>query len=219
MMVIPAVLVVLATSSCKTTNPYTGEQEMTNTAQKAMIGAAGGAILGAVIGNNTGDGDAGRGAVIGAAAGGLAGAGIGKYMDKQEAAIRAKLQGSGVSVTRVGNNIILNMPNDVTFETAKAEIRPMAANTLDSVAIVLAEFDQTLVNVNGHADGDGDASYNQTLSEQRANAVSRYLAGRGVVANRLIARGFGESQPIASNSTASGKAENRRVEIHIAPRQ
>lgn len=204
---------------CKTTNPYTGEQEMTNTAQKAMVGAAGGAILGAVIGNNTGDGDAGRGAVIGAAAGGLAGAGIGRYMDKQEAVIRARLQGTGVSVTRLGNNLILNMPNDVTFETAKSDIRPQAANTLDSVAIVLNEFNKTMVNVNGHADADGDNAYNQTLSEKRATSVSRYLAGRGVVSGRLIARGFGETQPIASNSTATGKAENRRVEIHIIPQQ
>jgi outer membrane protein OmpA-like peptidoglycan-associated protein len=204
-------------AGCKTTNPYTGEEEMTNASQKAIMGAAGGAILGAVIGNNTGDGDAGRGAIIGAAAGGLAGAGIGKYMDKQEAIIRSRLQGTGVSVTRTGNNIILNMPNDVTFETAKDEIRPQAANTLDSVAIVLREFDQTLVNVNGHADSDGDADYNYSLSTRRAAGVSRYLAGRGVNSSRLNARGFGENQPLASNSTVAGKAQNRRVEIHIVP--
>jgi len=212
-------LLLAALSGCQTTNPYTGETEMTNTAQKAMIGAASGAALGAIIGNNTGDGDAGRGALIGAAAGGLAGAGIGKYMDKQEAVIRERLQGTGVSVSRVGNQIILNMPNDVTFAKASDEIQPQAAHTLDSVAIVLREYDKTLVNINGHADSDGNDVYNQSLSEERAAAVANFLAGKGVTYGRLVSRGFGESQPVASNATAEGKAQNRRVEIQIAPRE
>ncbi|NNC89085.1 MAG: cell envelope biogenesis protein OmpA, partial [Akkermansiaceae bacterium] len=122
-------------SSCTTIDPYTGQQKTSNTAAGAGIGAAGGAVLGAIIGNNSGDGDAGRGAVIGATAGALVGGGIGAYMDQQEAAIRDQLRGTGVSVTRQGNNIILNMPHDITFDVARDDIRSDFAGTLDSVAL------------------------------------------------------------------------------------
>ncbi len=206
-------------AGCVTTDPYTGERRATKTAAGAGLGAASGAILGAVIGNNVGDGDAGRGALIGAAVGGIAGGGIGVYMDKQEAEIRAQLQGSGVSVTRVGNNIILNMPQDITFDVAKDYIRPEFAGTLDSVVLVLNKFPATSISVNGHTDSDGDSEYNQSLSERRATSVSRYLSGQGVSLNRLRAQGYGESAPIASNTDAAGKARNRRVELHIIPNQ
>jgi outer membrane protein OmpA-like peptidoglycan-associated protein len=211
--------IAFASSSCQSTNPYTGQQEMSKKGRGAIVGATGGAILGAVIANNTGEnGDAGRGALIGAAAGGLAGAGIGGYMDKQEAVIRERLRSSGVGVTRVGNNIILNMPHDITFDVARDEIRPEFAQTLDSVAVVLNEFNKTLVNVNGHTDSDGATSYNEQLSESRARAVSGFLSSRGVNQQRLIPRGYGEAQPVAPNQTAGDKARNRRVEIHIVPR-
>jgi outer membrane protein OmpA-like peptidoglycan-associated protein len=206
-------------TSCMTTDPYTGEQRVSKTAAGAGLGAAGGAILGAVIGNNTGDGDAGRGALIGAAVGGLAGGGIGVYMDKQEAEIRAQLQGSGVSVTRVGNNIILNMPHDITFDVAKDYLRPEFTGTLDAVAVVLNKFPETIITVNGHTDSDGSSEANQSLSERRASSVSRYLSSRGVSLARLQAQGFGESAPIAPNTDAAGKARNRRVELHIIPNQ
>ncbi|MEM9081012.1 MAG: OmpA family protein [Verrucomicrobiota bacterium] len=209
----------LVLASCTTIDPYTGQRKTSNAAQGAGIGAAGGAILGAIIGNNTGDGDAARGALIGAGLGAAAGGGIGYYMDQQEAAIRQQLQGTGVSVTRQGNNIILNMPHDITFDVARTEIRPQFAPTLDSVALVFKKFDKTLVNVNGHTDSDGSASYNQGLSEGRARSVANYISSRGINPQRLIVQGFGESAPIASNATRSGKAQNRRVELHIVPRE
>lgn len=206
------------TPSCQTTDPFTGEAELSNKTKKAIFGAAGGAIAGAVIANNTGEnGDAGRGALIGAAAGGLAGLGVGAYQDKQEAIIRERLRSTGVSVTRVENNIILNMPQDITFDVSKDEIRPAFRETLDSVAVVLNEFNKTIINVNGHTDSSGSTDYNQKLSERRAQSVSSYLSGRGINPLRLNPRGFGEGSPIASNSTTTGKAQNRRVEIHIVP--
>jgi outer membrane protein OmpA-like peptidoglycan-associated protein len=210
---------ILALASCTTTNPYTGEQQVSKTAAGSGIGALAGAGLGAIIGNNVGDGDAGRGALIGAGVGALAGGGIGNYMDRQEAAIRQELQGSGVSVTRDGNNIILNMPHDITFDVARDELRDEFGRTLNSVALVLKKFDKTLVQVNGHTDSDGGTSYNQNLSERRALRVSNFLANQGVNPQRLITRGFGESQPIASNNTQAGKAQNRRVEVYIVPRE
>ena len=205
-------------SSCVTENPYTGEQQISKTTAGALGGAAGGALLGAVIGNNVGDGDAGRGALIGAALGGIAGGSIGNYMDQQESMLRQELRASGVSVTRQGNNIILNMPHDITFNTGSSRIKTSFSRTLTSVGIVLRKFNQTTVLVNGHTDSDGSAFYNMGLSRDRASSVSNALAGQGVHPSRLVARGFGESQPIASNNSAAGKAKNRRVEIHIAPR-
>lgn len=220
---LPAVFLAILTvalSGCYSTDPYTGEEQLKRKNRGAILGAAGGAALGAVIANNTGEnGDAGRGALIGAAAGGLAGAGIGQYMDKQEAIIRERLRSTGVSVTRVGNNIILNMPHDVTFDVARDDIRPQFVPTLDSVATVLQEFNKTLVNVNGHTDSDGATDYNQRLSEGRAQSVARFLASRGINPQRLIVRGFGESRLVAPNQTAADKAKNRRVEIHIVPRE
>ena len=213
-----ALLAASALSSCVTENPYTGEQQVSNTATGAGLGAAGGAILGAIIGNNVGDGDAGRGALIGAAIGGISGGSIGNYMDQQESMLRQELRASGVSVTRQGNNIILNMPHDITFNTGSAQIKGSFSRTLSSVGVVLRKFNQTTVLVNGHTDSDGSAFYNMGLSRDRASAVSNALASQGVQPARLVTRGFGESQPIASNDSAAGKARNRRVEIHIAPR-
>lgn len=213
-----AALLSLALVSCQTVDPYTGEQKLSKTASGAGIGAALGAGLGAVIGNNTGDGNAGQGALIGAALGAGLGGGIGNYMDRQEAAIRAELEGTGVSVTRNGNNIILNMPHDITFDVADDRLRSDFGRTLNSVAIVLRKFDKTLINVDGHTDSDGGADYNQALSERRAASVARFIESRGVNGQRLIVRGYGEARPIASNNSSAGKAQNRRVELHIAPR-
>ena len=214
-----ASLSALTLSNCTTTNAYTGQQQVSKTAAGAGIGTLVGAGLGAIIGNNTGDGDAGRGALIGAGVGLLAGGGIGQYMDQQEALIRRQLEGTGVSVTREGNNIVLNMPQDITFATGQDSLRSDMANTLNSVALVLKKFDKTLVTVEGHTDSDGSNAYNQNLSERRALRVSNYLSSQGVNGQRLIARGYGETQPIASNGTSAGKAQNRRVEIHIVPNQ
>lgn len=198
-----------------TTNPYTGERRagrvVTSGAAGAGAGAAAGAIIGAIAG------DAGKGAAIGAAVGAATGVGIGVYQDQQQAKLAERLASSGVSVTREGDNIYLNMPSDITFATASSEITPGFYETLNSVAIVLAEFDKTSVSVYGHADSRGAEDFNQTLSEQRALSVSSYLGGQGVNPGRLQAVGFGENRPVADNTTESGQAANRRVEIIIDP--
>jgi outer membrane protein OmpA-like peptidoglycan-associated protein len=199
-----------------TENPYTGEQQVSKTTAGAGLGAAAGGLLGAVIGNNVGDGNAGRGALIGAGLGAVAGGSIGNYMDQQEARLRDELRATGVSVTRQGNNIILNMPEDITFSTGSSQIKSGFYRTLNSVAIVLRKYNRTTVLVHGHTDSVGGTSYNQDLSERRAGAVSNQLASGGVAPGRLVPRGFGETRPIASNNSAAGRAQNRRVEIHIA---
>lgn len=210
-----AAIAVCATylSSCTTTDPYTGQQKVSNTAGGAAIGAGLGALGGLVIGG----GDKGRNALIGAAIGGLAGGAIGNYMDRQEAELRAQLQGTGVSVTRVGDRIVLNMPSNVTFATDQDQVIPPFYATLDSVAIVLNKFNKTLIDVNGHTDSTGSLAHNQGLSERRAVSVANYLAGRGVDQRRMSTLGFGPSQPVASNATPEGRAQNRRVEVMIAP--
>lgn len=211
-MILGAVAMVAA--GC-TTNPYTGEQRASRTVTSGAGGAAAGAAAGAVIGAITGN--AGKGAWIGAASGAAIGVGIGVYQDRQQAKLRERLANTGVSVTREGDNIYLNMPSDITFDTAKSDIKPGFYETLNSVALVLEEFDATTVTVGGHADARGAENYNLELSQDRALAVSSYLSGQGVAPQRLRAVGFGESRPIADNSTASGQAANRRVEIIIDP--
>ena len=198
-----------------TTNPYTGEQRasraVTSGAGGAAAGAAAGAVIGAIAGN------AGRGAAIGAGIGAATGVGIGVYQDRQQAKLRERLANSGVSVTRQGDNIYLNMPSDITFAVNQSDINPGFYETLNSVAIVLREFDKTTVSVYGHADATGPEDYNMQLSQRRAQSVSSYLAGQGVAPMRLQAVGFGESRPVAPNDTEAGRSANRRVEIVIDP--
>ena len=212
-----AVLAIAAVylAGCTTTDPYTGEQKVSNTAGGAMIGAGLGAAAGLLIGNNPTQRR--NAALIGAGVGALAGGAIGNYMDTQEAELRAQLQGTGVSVTRVGDRIVLNMPSNITFATDQDQVIPPFYATLDSVAIVLNKFNKTLVDVDGHTDSTGSAAHNQALSERRAQSVANYLAGRGVDPHRMSAVGYGFTRPIASNDTEIGRAENRRVEIAISP--
>lgn len=212
-----ALLALAATylAGCTTTDAYTGEQKMSKTAGGALLGAGVGALAGLAIG---GDATERRnGALIGAGIGALAGGTIGNYMDNQEAELRAQLQGTGISVTRAGDRIILNMPGNITFATDQDGLRPGFFPTLNSVAIVLRKFDKTLIDVNGHTDSTGSLAHNQDLSERRALAVAGYLGGQGVEQRRISAVGFGPSQPIASNASEAGRAQNRRVEILIAP--
>jgi outer membrane protein OmpA-like peptidoglycan-associated protein len=211
-------LVIAATftvAGCQTTDAYTGEKKVNNATKGAGIGALAGAVLGAATGDNSKERR--QRALIGAGVGALTGAGVGAYMDRQEAKLRAQLQGTGVSVTRSGNDLILNMPGNITFKTASADLNANFYKVLDSVALVLKEFDKTLIDVEGHTDSDGDDAYNQTLSLQRANSVGSYLESHGVNIQRVVTLGAGESQPIASNSTAAGKQQNRRVELKLQP--
>ncbi|WAJ29261.1 OmpA family protein [Antarcticirhabdus aurantiaca] len=199
-----------------TTDPYTGEGRLSNTAGGVGIGAGVGALGGYLVGRAAGV-DEGNAALIGAGIGALGGGAIGTYMDRQEDALRRTLQGSGVSVTRVGDRIILNMPSNITFPTDGDRILPGFEQTLQAVALVFLEYRDSIINIDGHTDSQGSDSYNLALSQRRAGAVAQYLASRGISGSRLNDRGFGESRPIASNATEAGRAQNRRVEIAISP--
>ena len=206
----------LLAAACTTTDPYTGEQVRSNTRTGVLAGAAAGALLGYLT--NTNNSEEGRtNALIGAGIGALAGGAIGNYMDRQQAAMREELAGSGVNVVRQGDNLILQMPADVTFGYDRADIESRFYPVLDDVARVLNQYPQTTVDVVGHADSDGAEAYNLDLSRRRASSVASYLIQRNVLRDRLYVDGRGESQPIASNATAEGKAQNRRVEIIIRP--
>jgi outer membrane protein OmpA-like peptidoglycan-associated protein len=198
-----------------TTNPYTGERQ----ASKAGVGAGIGAAVGAVAGVLTGD-DADerrKRALIGAGVGALAGAGVGAYMDRQEAKLREELAGTGVSVTRIGDDIILNMPGNITFDVNQAAISAGFYPVLNSVAKVAQEFNRTLIDVAGHTDSTGTVAFNMGLSQRRASSVAQYLQSQGIANTRIYAEGYGPHYPIADNSTAQGRAENRRVEIALKP--
>ncbi|NIR30062.1 MAG: OmpA family protein [Gammaproteobacteria bacterium] len=205
------VLSALVMSSCTTIDPFTREEKTSNTAKGAAVGAAVGAAGGAIAGRDL------KSAAIGAGIGALAGGAVGAYMDQQEAKLRQQLEGTGVSVTRVGDNIILNMPGNITFATNSSNLNPAFHEVLDSVALVLDEYEKTVVEAAGHTDSTGDESYNQALSEQRAQAVSRYLVTEGVQPVRIAAYGYGESRPVASNATPGGRQQNRRVELTLLP--
>ncbi len=201
---------------CMSTDPYTGEQKNSNTASGAAIGAAAGAVLGAVTSSKK---DRKKGILTGAAAGGAIGGGIGYYMDKQEAELRAKLQGTGVQVQREGDNLKLIMPGNITFAVNNYNIRGDFYQVLESVAIVLKEFKDTNIEVSGFTDSTGSLQYNQTLSQQRANSVAQYLQSQQIPGSRIQTRGYGPSYPIASNDNAAGREQNRRVELQLRPIQ
>jgi outer membrane protein OmpA-like peptidoglycan-associated protein len=210
-----AALVATAFVGACTTDPYTGEQKVSNTAGGAALGAGLGALAGMAVGGSS---NAQRNAVlIGAGVGALAGGAIGATMDRNEAELRAQLQGTGVSVTRAGDQIILNMPSDITFGVDQDSIKPGFYQTLNSVALVLNRYQQTVVDVFGHTDSTGSAEHNFDLSQRRALSVANYLSAQGVDSRRFAVTGFGKTRPIASNATTEGRAQNRRVEIQLSP--
>ena len=194
---------VLALSAC-TTDPYTGQRK----ASKAAIGSIAGAVVGAAVSSKS---DRGKGALIGAAVGG----GTGLYFDNQEKKLREKLANTGVSVTREGKSIYLNMPGNLTFNTNSADIQSSFYDVLNSVASVLKEFKKTQVQVTGHTDSVGSDASNQALSQRRAQSVANYLISQSIAPQRFYVSGMGESQPIASNDSPQGREQNRRVEVQI----
>lgn len=186
------------------------------TAKGAAIGAAAGAIAGTIIGNNKrlgGKGDAKRGAVIGGAVGAATGAVIGVMMDRQERELR---QIEGIDVSRTGEDELkVTMENEVLFDYNSAALRSHSRAELREMADVFNRYRDTTLVVAGHADSRGSTSYNQRLSERRASTVADYLEANGVRGSRIDAYGYGESRPRASNSTSSGRQQNRRVELYI----
>ena len=203
-------------AACSTTDPYRTDAPRNNTATGAIVGALGGALVGYLT--NTSDSEQGRkNALIGAGVGALTGAAVGQYMDRQQRAMEEQLSGTGVGVVRQGDVLVLRMPSDVTFGTNQDAINPTFHVVLDDVAAVLAQYDRSTIDIVGHADSDGADAYNLDLSQRRASNVARYLIDRNILPARLYVEGRGESQPIASNATAAGKAQNRRVEIMIRP--
>src|SRR5687768_9224329 len=192
----------LATTSACTTDPVTGERKISKAAIGAALGAGAGLLAGDIVGGR-----------IGAIAGGA----IGSYMDKQEKELREKTRGTGVEVVRQGDELQLNMPAGITFAFNSSAVQPQFEGTLNQVAQTLAQYNQTYIDVLGHTDSVGSDAYNQTLSEQRAASVANYLAAQGVNRARIATRGYGETQPVASNDDEVGRAQNRRVNIRVVP--
>jgi outer membrane protein OmpA-like peptidoglycan-associated protein len=187
-------------------------QDNQRTAVGAGVGAAAGAALGTLVG-----GDDRRNALVGAGIGLLAGGAVGQYLDRQERDLEASLAGTGAEVERQGDQLLVTMPSQVTFATDSAQIQPQFYNALNSVAQTLQQYPSSYVDIVGHTDNTGEDAYNQQLSDTRARAVADYLISRGVNPARIAAYGQGESQPVASNDTETGRQANRRVEVVITP--
>ena len=210
----PLLVFVAATvtlSGCASMEDFAKNPEKQKTRQGAAIGAAGGAVVGLLISSSW------QSALIGAGVGALAGGAVGNYMDKQEAALRKQMAGTGVEVVRWGDNLTLDIPGGLTFATDSAAVNPQFNAVLDKIAATLVDYNQTVVQVAGHTDSTGSHAYNMTLSQKRADSVKSHLTSRGVTAQRLQAVGAGPDHPVADNATPEGRAQNRRVEITIVP--
>lgn len=209
----PLACVGVLLAGCQTRDPYTGEEKTSHATRGAIIGGLAGAGIGALTNRH----QSGRNALIGAGIGALAGTAIGGYMDDEEKELRRRLRAAGVSVTRKGHRIILNMASDVTFDTDSDRVKPQFYQVLAAVGEVLTHYNRTTIEVAGHTDSTGSAEHNQKLSQARADAVADILLDNGVIPPRMYVEGFGETHPIAPNSNAAGRAKNRRVEIQIIP--
>ena len=187
-----------------------------NNKQKgAAIGAAGGAAAGGVIGNNIGKGNSVLGAIIGGVVGGVAGGYIGDRMDRQAERIEEEVPGAEVQRVGEGINVTFTEEAGVYFDTNRDEVKGTSAETLDRLAGIFQEYPKTVILIEGHTDSAGPEAYNLDLSQRRAQSVANYLIASGVDSDRFTVKWYGESQPRADNSTAEGKAKNRRVELGI----
>lgn len=204
--------IALATAGC-VTDPNTGEQRISRAAIGGVLGAGGGYLLGDLIGGRRDRTEK----IVGAGIGAIAGAGVGAYMDRQEQELRRRTAGTGIDVERQGDQLVLNMPGDVTFAYDSATVQAQFQSTLDSVATTLKDYPSTAIDIYGHTDSRGSEVYNQGLSERRANAVASYLTSRGVQYDRLATRGYGETALKCAETSEDGYRCNRRVEIRIAP--
>jgi len=210
--VVGASALIAATAAC-VTDPTTGERRVSKAAIGAGLGVVGGYLAGDLVGGKRDRTEK----IVGAGIGAVAGGAIGAYMDKQERELRERTAGTGVDVTRQGDQLVLNMPAGVTFDTNSYAIQPQFRSTLDQVAQTLAAYPSTYIDVYGHTDSTGGDAINIPLSRNRAQSVADYLAARGVTPARIGTQGFGSSQPITDNTTEAGKQANRRVEIRVVP--
>lgn len=203
----------MALAGCASTSGTTGTTTTGTGINKAVIGAVAGALGGAAISKATGGEHTGRDAAIGAVIGGAAGA----YMQKQAKQIETQMAGTGVEVKQdpTTGNINLVMPGNITFAYDDATLNPSFTGSLNQLAQTMKQYDQTTIVVAGHTDSNGSDAYNMNLSKQRAISVANYLVSQGVSASRIQAVGYGEAQPVASNATDAGRAQNRRVELTI----
>ena len=211
-----AIVTVFALLTGCQTNPYTDAQQASDKAKGAGVGAAAGAVVGALSGGRSSE-DRCRNALIGVGVGALAGTAVGAYMDAQEDKLRKRLAGTGVGVTRTGDSLVLNMPRNVTFDVDRADVHANFHPVLNSVSLVLKQYEKTLIDVVGHTDGSGTLVHNMDLSQRRAAAVGRYLSAQGIDSRRIVTQGRGSQFPIASNDTPEGKQQNRRVELVLRP--
>ena len=191
-------------TGCSTFNPYTGKKQTNDTSKGALIGTGGGVIIGALLGGK-------MGAVIGAAAGGLTGGFVGHHFDRENALLRQRLIGTGVQVTQTTQGIQLTMASDVTFGFNRTRIKPSFYGPLDSIVLVLKQYKHNDIAITGYTDSVGNARYNQPLSEKRAQRLSAYLVAKGISPHRIFTKGYGDRYPVATNTTAQGRAKNRRV--------
>ena len=198
----------LLTVSACAIDPYTGQKKISNTAKGTMIGAVSGVIAGSLANGSDG-------ALVGGLVGATGGAAIGGYMDVQAKALRQELQGTGVQVSFENNQINLIMPGNITFDTNSSDIKNSFQSTLNAIAKVVNKYNKTIIDIVGYTDNTGTASRNNFLSLERANSVANYLKIQGVSGSRINTSGKGSANPIASNSTATGREQNRRVEINL----
>jgi outer membrane protein OmpA-like peptidoglycan-associated protein len=219
-----ALMTAAALSACATGGSYVQSdqygnptQQKSNTGRNALIGTA----IGVAAGLLTGDSATERRqhAMVGAGIGALAGAGVGAYQNKQERELRERTANTGIDVQRQGDNIVLNLPDGVTFDFGKSALKPQFYGALNGVASTLNEYNQTMIEVVGHTDSIGSDAVNNKLSKERADSVASYLTGQGVQGVRIETLGAGKAYPIADNSTDAGRAKNRRVEIRVIPLQ
>ena len=212
-----AIAGLITLSGCTTFDAYTGEEKTSNTAKGAGIGAGSALLLSYIANRNVNSKERKKRMLRDAGIGAIVGGGVGYYMDTQEAKLRKQLRGTGVSVQRDGNNINLVMPSNITFASNGRNLNSGFYDVLDSVALVIQEYNKTTVVVSGHTDSVGSNAYNQTLSEDRAKSVADFLASKKVNPARLDVVGFGEKHPIADNKTEQGRSLNRRVEVTLLP--
>lgn len=209
--IIPA----FALTACTTINPYTGDTQTAKVTSGALIGAGVGILAGIISGDDSRERR--KRALIGAGVGAIAGGGVGYYMDVQEAELRKELADTGIVFQRQGNNIVMAIPGNVTFDVNKAEINPQFYPVLDRMINVLKKRNKTLIEIAGHTDNTGSNSINLPLSKERARSVANYMINGSVLGSRIAEFGLGSEHPIAENTTAEGRQMNRRVEITLVP--